>query len=180
MEAVEGGSRLGALEIGTPDGLGPIPGLRLTCSLDSLADELAILWDAVSAHAGSLAKSPARRALDERRDRSYLEVAGTLASVYGYKLDPVNYTQGVGISGRLRLARLRQPDESPAPSIAPSVDPYVSASVALFGAGAGGARRGGSSGSPGRGRVTARPKGCGRTRRGAGWRRRRLSDCPAR
>ncbi|MCH8226307.1 MAG: glycoside hydrolase family 88 protein [Chloroflexi bacterium] len=138
-DAVEDGCLLAALGTGTPDGLGPIPGLRLTCSLDSLTDELAILWDAVSAHAGSLAKSPARRALNERHDRSYLEVAGTLASVYGYQLDPVNYTQGVGISGRLRLARLRQHDESPAPSIAQLVEPYVSGSVAMFGERAGGA-----------------------------------------
>jgi rhamnogalacturonyl hydrolase YesR len=138
-DPVEDGALLAALGRGTPDGLGSILGLRLTCSLDSLTDELAILWDAVSANASSLDASPARRALNERHDRPYLEVAGTLASVYGYKLDPVNYTQGVGISGRLRLAQLRQHDESPAPSIAQLVEPYVSGSVAMFGERAGGA-----------------------------------------
>ena len=138
-DAVEDGSLLAALGKGTPDGLGPIPGLRLTCSSESLAAELGRLWNAVSAQADSAAASPARRALDERRARSYLEVAGTLASVYGHQLDPVNYTQGVGISGRLRLARLRPQDETTASSIAQLVEPYVSGDLAMFGERAGGA-----------------------------------------
>ena len=138
-DVVEDGSLLAALGKGAPDGLGPIPGLRLTCSSDSLAAEMGRLWNAVSAQADSAAASPARRALDQRRSRSYLEVAGTLASVYGHQLDPVNYTQGVGISGRLRLARLRQHDETTASSIAQLVEPYVSGSVAMLGERAGGA-----------------------------------------
>ena len=138
-DAVEDGSLLAALGKGTPDGLGPIPGLRLTCSSQSLAAELGRLWNAVSAQADSSAASPARRALDERRARSYLDVAGTLASVYGHQLDPVNYTQGVGISGRLRLAQLRQQDETTTSSIAQLVEPYVSGDLAMFGDQAGGA-----------------------------------------
>ena len=138
-DAVEDGSLLAALGQGTPDGLGPIPGLRLTCSPESLGAELGELWDAVSALADSLPASSARRALDERRARSYLDVASTLASVYGHQLDPVNYTQGVGISGRLRLARLRQQEATTATSIAQLVEPYVSGNLAMFGERAGGA-----------------------------------------
>jgi rhamnogalacturonyl hydrolase YesR len=54
-------------------------------------------------------------------------------------LDPVNYTQGVGISGRLRLVRLNQQDETTAASIAQLVEPYVSGAQAMFGDRAGGA-----------------------------------------
>ena len=138
-DAAEVGSLLAALGRGAPDGLGPIPGLRLTCPLESLAAELRPFWNAVSAQTDSLAASSARLALDERRARSHLEIAGTLASVYGHQLDPVNYTQGVGISGRLRLERLRQQDETTASSIAQLVEPYVSGSLAMFGDRAGGA-----------------------------------------
>ncbi|PKB79788.1 MAG: hypothetical protein BZY88_11535 [SAR202 cluster bacterium Io17-Chloro-G9] len=132
---VEAGSLLDALGKGTPDGLGPIPGLRLTCSSESLTAELSRLWDAVS----TLAASPARQALDQRRARSYLEVAGTLASVYGFQLEPVNYTQGVGISGRLRLAQLAHQNEPTASSIAQMLEPYVSGAAPMFGERAGGA-----------------------------------------
>ena len=138
-DAVEDGSLLAALGKGTPDGLGPIPGLRLTCSSESLPAELGPLWNVASAQPHSSVVSPARRALDERRNRSYLEVAGTLASVYGHHLDPVIYTQGVGISGRLRLARLRPQDETTASSIAQLVEPCVSGDLAMIGERAGGA-----------------------------------------
>ena len=138
-DSVEDGSLLAALGKGTPEGLGPIPGLRLTCSSESLPAELGPLWEAATAPANSLATSRARRALDQRRGRSYLDIAGTLASVYGYQLDPVNYTQGVGISGRLRLAALRPQDETTASSIAQLVEPYVSGAMAIFGDRAGGA-----------------------------------------
>ena len=137
--AVEDGSLLAALGRGAPDSPGPIPGLRLTCSSESLAAELRMLWNAVSALADSSAASPARRALDERRARSYLDVAGTLASVYGHQLDPVIYTQGVAISGRLRLAQLDPRDESVAPRIVEFVERYVSGSPEMSGERSGGA-----------------------------------------
>ena len=138
-DIVENGSLLAALGTGSPDGLGPIPGLRLTTPQDSLGDELGRLWKTLSDQPDLRGTSPARQALEARSSRSYLEVARILAAVYGYQLDPVNYTQGVGISGRLRLHELDSSGASPAPSIAELVEPYVSGAVAMFGERASGA-----------------------------------------
>ena len=57
-------------------------------------------------------------ALDGRRNRTPLELARILAGQYGHALDAVNYTQGVGISGRLRLAALDDGSASPTAGIA--------------------------------------------------------------
>ena len=51
------------------------------------------------------------------RPRPPIEVAHTLAAVYGHKLDPVVYTRGVAISGRLRLRRLDPAGRNPVPEI---------------------------------------------------------------
>ena len=101
--------------------------------------ELAKLWELLSNQPGLIGASSARQVLEARSGRSYLEVAHILASVYGYQLDPVNYTQGVGISGRLQLYELSKTGESPAPGIVDLVEPYVSGSVPMFGERAGGA-----------------------------------------
>ena len=98
-------SLLAALGRETPDGLGLIPGLRLTVSDERLGVELGRLLSFIPQF-GSWQPSPARLTLDSRRSRSRLDVAQVLDSAYGRRLDPVNYMQGVGISGRLRLARL--------------------------------------------------------------------------
>jgi len=96
-------SLMAALGEGEPSGLAPIPGLRLTSTADGLGGELERLVRAIQA---SIQRSPARRTLDARRDRSPMEIARLLGRTYGYALDPVIYTQGVAISGRLRLAQL--------------------------------------------------------------------------
>ena len=98
-------SLLAALGRGTPGGLGQIPGLRLTVSDERLGAELGRLLSFIPQF-GSWQSSPARLTLDSRRARSRLGTAGVLDSVYGHRLDPINYMQGVGISGRLRLAQL--------------------------------------------------------------------------
>ncbi|PKB79476.1 MAG: hypothetical protein BZY88_13085 [SAR202 cluster bacterium Io17-Chloro-G9] len=131
-----------AVGTGSPSGLAPIPGLILETPPENLVEELDRLWDLLSAGSTPAATSPARRSLESRQARPYMDVARTLASVYGYQLDPVNYTQGVGISGRLRLAALEDSSrgrESPAPGIRSLVEPYVSGSVEMFGERAGGA-----------------------------------------
>jgi rhamnogalacturonyl hydrolase YesR len=99
------GSLLAAMGTGNPNGLGPIPGLRLTAPPHHLAGEMGRLWSLVTQFP-DWKPSPARRALDSRRSRSKLRVASILDTAYGRHLDPVVYTQGVPISGRLRLARL--------------------------------------------------------------------------
>ena len=132
-------SLLAALGQGSPDGLGPIPGLRLTTPPDHLATELSRLWSVITHESNPPTLSPARRALDVRRARSFLDVGYLLSQVYGHQLDPVNYTQGVAISGRLRLAQLDQGVESPVPQIVEMLEPYVSGSAPMFGDQAGGA-----------------------------------------
>ena len=125
-------SLLAVLGIGQPEGLGAIPGLRLTCPDAELAGQLARLWKALELSPPGRFKSPARLKLDARRSRSFLEVANGLAQTYGHQLDPVNYTQGVGISGRLRLHQLDPSGPSPVDDIIRLVEPYVSGGTTTF------------------------------------------------
>ena len=54
------------------------------------------------------------------------DVALGLAVHYGHRLErPVVYTQGVALSGRLRLHELLPDSPDPAPDIAEIVAPYV-------------------------------------------------------
>jgi rhamnogalacturonyl hydrolase YesR len=125
-------SLLAALGTGKPNGLAPIPGLRLTTTPEALATELDRLWSAL-ARTPKLPPSPARRVLEARSQRPPLEIARVLASAYGHKLNPVVYTQGVAISGRLRLARLDSTDRDTVSDIVRLVEPYLSGARELFG-----------------------------------------------
>src|SRR5262245_50951037 len=118
-----------------PNGLGSIPGLRLTTPPEALAAQLNRLWSLLPSTA-TLRPSPARRRLEARRARLPLQVARSLAAVYGHTLEPVVYTQGMAISGRLRLSRLDSTYEDPVPSIVRLVEPYVSAEAQMFDASA--------------------------------------------
>lgn len=63
-----------------------------------------------------------------------VDVARKLASIYGHKLDhPVVYTQGVSLSGRLRLHALERTALNPAPAIVKIVDRYVDDPEDIFG-----------------------------------------------
>ena len=130
-----GDSLIAAIGDGKPSGLAPIPGLRLSVNTDALQAELERL---ISALGSSSLRSPARLALDARRQRSAMEIARLLGRTYGYALDPVIYTQGVAVSGRLRLAELEQeagwdePD-STIPDVVELVEEYVSGDKAVFG-----------------------------------------------
>ena len=121
---MEGDTLLGALGGGYPEGLGVIPAVRLTASDDQLPREISRLFGVLQQPAMS-GKSSARQALDGRRQRSPLEIARILAAAYGHSLDPIVYTQGVPISGRLRLAELDPGGEDPAPGIAELLKPFV-------------------------------------------------------
>jgi len=130
-----GDSLIAAIGDGKPSGLAPIPGLRLSVNTQALQAELERL---ISALGSSSLRSPARLALDARRQRSAMEIARLLGRTYGYALDPVIYTQGVAVSGRLRLAELEQeagwdePD-STIPDVVELVEEYVSGDKAVFG-----------------------------------------------
>ena len=118
-----------------PNGLGPIPGLRLTTPPAALSAQLNRLWSLLPSIA-TLRPSPARHRLAARRARAPLQVARSLAAVYGHTLEPVVYTQGMALSGRLRLSRLDPTCEDPVPSIVRLVEPYVSGEVQMFDASA--------------------------------------------
>ena len=130
-------SLLAALGRPAADAPGTIPGLRLTTHWTSLTDALRMLW-AATGKGSETPASQGRLALDARRNRTPLEIARTLAGQYGHALDPVNYTQGVGISGRLRLAALDDGSANPAAEIAGLVAP-IAADPAAYLAEAGGA-----------------------------------------
>ena len=136
--SVQADSLLSALAAGSPGGLAPIPGFRLTAPADAVSAELGKLW-AWLARAPGPVPSPARRALESRRTRTPLDVARVLASVYGRKLSPVIYTQGVSISGRLRLARLDPEGPDPVLDITQLVGSLVSEAGEVFERDAGGA-----------------------------------------
>ena len=137
VAAPQDDSLLSALGQPAHDAPGTIPGLRLTTHWTGLTDALAALWKLTGKDA-DVAASGARVALDARRARPPLGLARTLADHYGHALDPVNYTQGVGISGRLRLAALDATYANPATDIANLVD-HIVADPATYLASAGGA-----------------------------------------
>ena len=132
-------SLVSALSQGSPNNLAPIPALILTCPTDSVEAEVSRLWR-ILAQESVLLSSPARRVLDRRRRRTPIEAARILASAYGHVLNPVIYTQGVALSGRLRLYELDPDGESPIADIERMVRGYaVSSIVDVFGENSGGA-----------------------------------------
>ena len=139
---LEGGSLLSALASGRPNDLGSVHGFRLTAPTDALGAQLRRLAHALDAGHG-VTVSRARSALAARGDRSPLEVAAALAPRYGDTLDPVIYTKGVAISGRLRLGDLTNNVSSFAEGVETLVAPYLSGERAWFGGSAGGANHAG-------------------------------------
>ena len=113
---MERDSLLGALGEGHPEGLGAIPAVRLTASEDQLPREISRLFGVIQQQ-GLSGKSAARQVLDRRRQRTPIEIAHVLATAYGHSFDPIVYTQGVPISGRLQLAQLDPDGDDPAPGI---------------------------------------------------------------
>ena len=118
------GSFLAAFGSHMANGIGAVPGLRLTTTPDRLPEELDRLWTVLRQSPG-LRTSPARRELYVRSTRPPLGIARLMATLYGHSLDPVVYTQGMSLSGRLRLARLDSSYPDPSASIADIVAPYV-------------------------------------------------------
>ena len=113
---------VGAIGRGVPEGIGSVPGVRLTAGLEEASAELDRLWPLLS---GGAAPSSARVELDRRKARSPVEIGRALESAYGHTIEPVVYTQGVAISGRLRLAALDPESPSPAAEIAALVEPLA-------------------------------------------------------
>ena len=138
----EDASLLSALSRGTPNDLGRVPGIRLTAPVDDVAGELQKLRGVLDGVGGPNV-SQARSALASRRSRSPLDVAASLVVRYGDTFDPVIYTKGVSISGRLRYGELTGEAEEYAQGVASLVEPYSSGSKPWFGESDGGANHAG-------------------------------------
>ena len=103
----ETNSLLGALASGLGPTPGAIPGIRITAPNDNINQ---ILFDVIKEIIESDPDiSKASKEQQRLVERSALEVSNYLGKIYGYKLDqPINYVQGVSISGRLRLKKIDQ------------------------------------------------------------------------
>ena len=133
---------------GAQNGLGPIPAYLL-----SAPDTVAVIGELerLLALEGVCIASPSRTTLRARAERTPLQVAAILAATYGHALDGpqpradtgelaggVGYVQGVGISGRLRLAKLAggtlgiPPLADTVKSIADLVEDYASGDKPLW------------------------------------------------
>ena len=119
------GSLAAGLGTNSPLGLGPIPALRLTTNEAGLQAEVNRLWESVM-QARRWEPNPTMNELEGRRARQPLQVASVLETVYGQKLDPVVYTQGVGISGRIQLAALAGNARNATRALASITEPFLS------------------------------------------------------
>ena len=127
-------SLIGALGRKHESNLGSIPGIRITGTNEQVASKTVELLHKVVNSRGTdyASSSHAAAAIHRRRDRTAQEVSEALASQFGYKLDsPINYIQGVGVSGRIRLAEYKNQDVPD--DIFRLVDPYVDDPSTSFG-----------------------------------------------
>ena len=133
------GGLLSALASGYPNDLGRIPGIRLSTPVSEASEQVGVLWNILDSEPSDVEKSDARKALDSRRRRTPGEVAAKLVNRYGDTLDPVIYTQGVSMSGRLRYGSLYDSVEQYADGIATVIQPYLIGDRSWFGDSDGGA-----------------------------------------
>lgn len=133
------GGLLSALGSGCPNDLGQIPGIRLNTPVIEASKQVGVLWNILDSEPSDVEKCEARKALDSRRQRTPGEVASKLVPHYGDTLDPVIYTQGVAMSGRLRYGSLNDSLEHYAEGIATVVQPYLTGEKPWFGDSDGGA-----------------------------------------
>ena len=124
-------SLLSALTSDLPNSLGQVQGLRLTAPASEVAEEIDRLLTRLMSEETPVI-SPAREDLARRRGRSAREIGEALAARYGDTLDPVVYTQGVALSGRLRLGALMGEVSTYANGIADLVAPYLSGEKAWY------------------------------------------------
>ena len=127
----ESNSLVAALGSGNPDNVGGIPALRVTAPFGSIESEIGKLFRyLIGDHV--MPTSIARDTLKSRRGRDPIEVARILADSYGHTLSPVIYTQGVGISGRLRLWHLEGRQGNAVSEIVTMLEPIISSKDQLF------------------------------------------------
>ena len=134
---IEEYSLLGALGRGAGDAPGPIPGLRITAPDDELGVDVVRLFSIVGK--SGLGPSGARRNLTARRSRSPTGVVRILTGVYGYTLDPVVYTQGVSIGGRLIAWEIGITQDDPSGNIREIAGPLLANPIPFLESGPDGA-----------------------------------------
>ena len=134
---IEEYSLLGALGRGTGDAPGPIPCLRITAPDDELGAEVIRLFSIIGE--SGLGPSGARRNLTARRSRSPTGVVRILTGVYGYTLDPVVYTQGVSIGGRLIAWEIGITQDDPSGNIREIAGPLLANPIPFLESGPDGA-----------------------------------------
>ena len=130
VSGIESDSLLGALGRGAGDAPGPIPGLRITAPPETLKAQVERLLSVVGET--DLSPSGARRSLKARRSRNPADVVRTLIDVYGYTLDPVVYTQGVSIGGRLIAWEMGITQDDPTGNILQIADSLLADPVPFF------------------------------------------------
>ena len=117
----EKGSLLGEISAGFGPTPGSIPSVRITGTTETVKDQLSQTIKNVAGNYPS--HSSAWIELEQRSSRSPLEAAKILGNIYGYKLDePINYVQGVAISGRLRLHHISKSTPNPSEQISDLVN----------------------------------------------------------
>ena len=102
---------------------GSTPGIRLTTGADSLVAELERFLVLLSEMPPGPSRS--RQVIESRASRDPKEVGRDLARTNGRTLDPINYTQGVAISGRLRFALLEANPMNRVKDISSLVEPLT-------------------------------------------------------
>ncbi len=132
--SVSDDSLIGALGRKHESNLGSIPGVRITGTSEQVASKTVELLNKVIDSRGTdrASTSHAAATIHRRQDRTAQDVSEALALQFGYKLDsPINYIQGVGVSGRIRLAEYKNRDVPD--DIFQLVDPYVDDPSTSFG-----------------------------------------------
>ena len=136
-----------------------IPGVRITGAKEQVVSKTVALLGKVVDFRDTDQSVSSRCAaiIRQRRDRTAQEVGEALARRFGYKLDsPINYIQGVGVSGRIRLAEYKNQDISD--DIFQLVDPYVDDPSTSFGDAPGSASLAGAVWADDLFRVTGDPR----------------------
>ncbi len=159
VSLVSDDSLIGALGRKHESNLESIPGIRVTGTNEQVASNtVELLHKAIeSKDTNRSSSSHAAATIRRRRDRTAQEVSEALASQFGYKLDsPINYIQGVGVSGRIRLAEHMNRDVPD--DIFQLVDPYVDNPPTSFGGAPGSASLAGAVWADDLFRITEDPR----------------------
>ena len=118
VREAQAGSLADALTAGKPSEVASVPAVEFRTS-----GQVPILPGFVQS--GNSVRSAARLELQQRKDRTPVEVATELAQTYGHNLKSVEYIPALALIGRMRLSELTN-DDSHLKDVLRIVEPYVS------------------------------------------------------